>query len=283
MAHPLKHARLALLAAAVSGCIGEIEDPATAGDEAVLDHVEALGHSRESAVIHGEHVIVDGDMRFQRDALLRGEYERAVDVGDFGELVDKGYRYPGIIAAKNRGNIRLLFATGTYAPTKTIRDAFIAAAKAWSSIPGSSIRISPDNTGPAIVVRMVPAARFEKYSGCAGTDACADAPLNGRPGYEVFIRAESIHEGCEKWAGSNLINVTRHELGHALGFAHPKEKGSKHLDTTASCAASPSKCVLEPGYSTIMGAPDVGAKCAFTPARLTKDDYATTVATYPAQ
>lgn len=283
MAHRLKHVRLTLLAVAISGCIGELEDPTTADDEAVLDHVEAIGHSRDSAVVHGEHVIVDGDMRFKRDALLRGEYEHVFEVGNLDELVDKGYRYPGIIAAKNRGNIRLLFATGAYTPTKAIRDAFIAAAKSWSSIPGSSIRISPDNTGPAIVVRMVPAARFEKYSGCVGTDACADAPLNGRPGYEVFIRAESIHEGCEKWGSSNLINVTRHELGHALGFAHPKEKGSTHVAKTASCAASVSKCVFEPGYSTIMGAPDVGAKCSFTPARLTKDDYATTVATYPAQ
>jgi len=283
MAHRLKHVRLALLPLALSGCIAEIEDPTTADDEAVLDHVEALGHSRDSAAIRGDHVIVDGDMRFNRGALLRGKYERAVEVGDFGELVDKGYRYPGIIAAKNRSNIRLLFATGAYAPTKAIRDAFIAAAKSWSSIPGSSLRISTDNTGPAIVVRTVPVARFEKYSGCVGTDACADAPLDGRPGYEIFIRAESIHEGCEKWASSNLINVTRHELGHALGFAHPKEKGSKLVGKTAGCAASVSRCVFEPGYSTIMGAPDVGAKCSFTPARLTKDDYATTVATYPAQ
>jgi hypothetical protein len=283
MAHLLRHVRLALLPLALSGCIGEIEDSTTADDEAVLDHIEALGHSRDSAAIRDEHVIVDGDMRFKRDALLRGEYEQLVEVDEEHALVDKGYRYPGIIAAKNRGNVRLIFANGTYAPTKVIRDAFIAAAKSWSSVPGSSIRISPDNTGPAIVVRTVPAARFEKYSGCVGTDACADAPLNGRPGYEIFIRAESVHEGCEKWGGSNLINVTRHELGHALGFAHPKEKGSKHIDKTAGCASSVSKCLFEPGYSTIMAGPDVGAKCSFTPARLTKDDYATTAATYPAR
>lgn len=197
-------------------------------------------------------------------------------------VVEKGYRYPGIIAAKNRGNVRLLFATGTFAPSKVVREAFIAAAKAWSSIPGSSIRVSTANTGPTIVVRMVPVGRWDRYSNCYDTDACADIPLNGRPGYELFVRAESIYRGCEAWGGSNLINVTRHELGHALGFAHPKEKSSKPVNRTASCTSSSARCEYDPGYSTIMAAPEVSAGCTFTPARLTKDDYVTTVATYPA-
>lgn len=283
MAHRLRYCRLALLPLVVSACIGEIDDPTNADDESVLDHVEALGYSRDAAVVRGEHVVVEGDMRLNRGALLRGEYERALQVDAFSGLVEKGYQYPDIIAAKHRGNLRLAFATGTFAPSKVVREAFIAAAKAWSSIPGSSIRVSTSNTGPAIVVRMVPVSRWEKYSNCRDTDACSDIPLNGRPGYEIFVRAESIYEGCEKWGGSNLINVTRHELGHALGFAHPKEKGAKPVDKTEHCDLTASKCEYDPGYSTIMGAPEVGTGCSFTPARLTKDDYATVVATYPAR
>lgn len=72
MASLLKHCRLALLPLVVSACISELEDPNTADDEAVLDHVEALGHSRDAAVIRGDYVIVDGDMRLRRGALLRG-------------------------------------------------------------------------------------------------------------------------------------------------------------------------------------------------------------------
>lgn len=276
--------RGSMLLALVGGCAVAVEDPAVANDEAALDHLEALGFERDEAVVTGDHVIVEGDLRFDRKGLLEGDYERLIPVDGDGALIEKGYRYPAIISEKNRANVRILFASGGYAPSKAVREAFLAAAKAWSEVRGSSIRISPDNTGPAIVVRQVPAKDWDKYTGCKGTDACADPPRNGRPGYEVFVRERSIDAGCEMWSPSALAYAARHELGHALGFAHPKERGSKRVAGSAACAKdSEEDCTYRPGYATVMAAATVSAKCSYSPARVTKDDYATCAAVYPAK
>lgn len=274
----------ATVAFVLMGCAAEVEDPELASDEAALDHIEALGIDREDAVVRGDYVIAGGDLRFDRAALLKGEYERPVALDDSSALIEKGYRYPAIIAAKHRSNLRILFASGGYAPTKAMREAFLSAAKSWSAVPGSSIRISPDNTGPAIVVRKVPSLDWDRYTECKGTDACANAPRNGRPGYEIFIRERSIDAGCEAWSASSLAYVARHELGHALGFAHPKEAGSKHVEGTARCTkATEDACTFDSNYSTVMGAAYVKPKCIYSPARVTKDDYATCAAVYPAK
>jgi hypothetical protein len=267
----------------ISGCTAELHDPDLADNDAVLDHVEALGLAREDAVISGDHVVVEGDMRFDRSALFRGEYERLAPLRGDGELIEKGYHYPSLIAAKHQGNIRLRFAEGAYAPPKEVRDAFVVAAKSWSSVPGSAIRISPDNTGPAVVVRFVPAEDFDDYSGCADTDACAEVPLNGRPGYNLFVRSESTVPGCPDWTGSNAANMARHELGHSLGFAHPKAPKSDHAVGTQRCPYDDPRQCYRPGYSTVMGALKKEPGCIISPARLTKDDYKTCAAAYPAE
>lgn len=267
--------------AATSGCAVELEDPADADDQAALDHVEALGFERGEARLRGDRVVVQGDILFDRQALLNGEYEHWQRRED-DDLVEKGYQYKELVAEKNRGNLRLLFATGQFAPTREIRTAFVAAAKAWSQVPGSSIRISPDNTGPAIVVRTVPADRWDAYSGCKDTDACAFAPRDGRPGYDLFIRAESVDEGCAHWSTSGLAYAARHELGHAIGFAHPKEKGSKLVAGTQPCTLSAYDCIWTPQYPSVMAAPEIDASCTYVPARITKDDYAACAKVYPA-
>lgn len=128
--------RMATAFALGGGCTAQVDDPTVADDEAVLDHVEALGFERSEARVLTDRVVADGDIIFNRESLLRGEYERWESVDDAG-LVEKGYRYPGRVAEKHRGNIKLLFATGRFAPTKEIRSAFLEAAKAWSKIPAA--------------------------------------------------------------------------------------------------------------------------------------------------
>ena len=264
----------------LSGCAAETAEDI--GDDRVLDHIEALGFDRSEAEVRPNRVIVQGDILFDRKGLLRGEYERWEPAPD-GELIDKGYRYPGgQVSIKNRGNIRLLFAKGKFAPTPEIRSAFMAAARTWSEIPNSAIRISPDNTGPAIVVRTVPEASWDEYSPCPDTDACTFAPRDGRPGYDLFIRAKSLDRGCAAWSPSGLAYTARHELGHAIGFAHPREDGSKHVAGTGKCGeASEDACVQDPGYATVMGSYSISTSCLYAPARLTRDDYATCAAIYP--
>jgi len=273
--------RIAVTTVLVSGCVGAAEDPTTADNEVVLDHVEALGFERQEANALDDRVVVQGDIIFDRDALLRGEYERWAQP-DEGGLIEKGYRYPDLVAPKHQGNMRILFATGKFAPSKEMRSAFLAAAKSWSEVPGSSIRISPDNTGPAIVVRNVPVDRWAKYAGCKDADACAYAPRDGRPGYDVFMRAKTRDEGCTAWSPSHLAFVARHELGHAIGFAHPKEADSKPVKGTKTCSkATEKECTYEPGYPTVMGAATLDSGCIYSPARVTQDDYATCSAVYP--
>jgi hypothetical protein len=271
-----------LLAAVLGACIAEVEQPAGADDEAVRDHVEALGFARESAAIDGDVVLVDDDLVLDRRWLLEGAYEEPVRAQ--GGLIEKGYRYSNLISAENQGNVKLAFATGAQEPTKVLREGFIAAAKAWSSIPGSSLRVSTRNTGPAITVHMVPGGRWKApHTPCPRVDACANPPAKGRPGLNIYIRSGSMSGDCVGWSGSNLISVTRHELGHALGFAHPKESASKHVKGTKSCPlADEDACADDLNYTTIMGPAEILLGCSVTPARLTQDDYATAKAVYPA-
>lgn len=269
-----------VLACALGACVAEVEQAAEADDEAVLDHVEALGYAREDAEVDGDIVLVGGDLVFDRTQLLEGAYERPVSAGD---LVRKGYSYSDIISVANQANVKLAFATGAQAPSKVLRDGFIAAAKAWSTIPGSALRVSTANTGPAIRIHMIQAANWKKpNTPCPKTDACALAPLNGRPGSKLYIRSGSKFGDCVGWSGSNLASATRHELGHALGFAHPEEADADPVPGTKACPFSTEDaCAKNLNYTTIMGPAEVLLGCSVSPARLTKDDYATAMAVYP--
>jgi len=282
MRYPEIAFRALIPALVLSACIAEVERPEHADDEAVLDHVEALGFPRESAELNGDTVLVDGDIVLDRTLLLEGAYEHPVSSSADG-LIDKGYRYPALIAPEHQANIKLAFATGRQAPSKAVRDGFIAAAKAWSSIPGSALRISTTNTGPTVTVRMIAAERWKHpATPCPHVDACANISLKGRPGTNLYIRGSSMLGDCTGWSGSNLISITRHELGHTLGFAHPKEHDAKHVKGTKTCPrANELECSEDPMYPTIMGPAFVQRGCVVTPARLTQDDYATAKAVYP--
>lgn len=39
----------------LGACVAQVEQPGEADDEAVLDHVEALGYARESAEVNGDY------------------------------------------------------------------------------------------------------------------------------------------------------------------------------------------------------------------------------------
>jgi hypothetical protein len=263
-------------ALSISACAVEVSSGAT--DDDVLDHVEAIGFDRDSAEIVGNVVRVDGDMVLYRDALLAGAYETS----DAPEgVVEKGYRYSTLVSSGRRGNVKLAFATGGRAPSSRIRNAFISAADAWSEIPGSTVRIDASNTGPAITVHMINALDWPEGSRCSARSvACAEVPMAGRPGANVWIMSCDTFANCRDWSTSSLSQTARHELGHAMGFAHPKEVASVRVSGTRACTGSVSTCAVNPGYSTVMSTPAAATRCEVTPALLTQDDYATCAATY---
>jgi hypothetical protein len=247
----------------LSGCAADTQLADAADDEATLDHVEALGYAREDVVLDDEHAHVQGDVLLERELLVQGAYEQgAIADGP----IEKGYtEYSGTIG-RGRNNIKLAFGTGAELPPRAVRDAFIAAAAAWSAIPGSTLRISTANTGSVVTVRWRTPANLPCT---AGRDVCANPPSVGLPGRNIYVRNAPLTPGCgATWSGSNLLNMTRHEMGHTLGFAHPYDPRAQHVEGTS------------PGIlSTIMD-PTVAAGCVIAPTRLTQDDYATAAAVY---
>jgi hypothetical protein len=74
-----------------------------------------------------------------------------------------------------------------------------------------------------------------------------------------------------------LARVTRHELGHAVGFAHPKESGSTLIVSdagtpTASCPNAATSCLTKPTYDTVMSHFSVDTTCATNVTTLSFDD-----------
>lgn len=84
---------------------------------------------------------------------------------------------------------------------------------------------------------------------------------------------------CVRWKTPMLEAIARHELGHAVGFAHPNEADSLPVKSTRPCDGTEEGCARNPGYSTIMAKALMGNCSALEP-RLTKDDYATAAVVY---
>ncbi len=250
----------------------------------LLAEVAALGLDTNGVAIDREVVRVEGDIILERERLLAGEY---ADPGESeGAFIPKGYRYSPLVSSVNRPKIKLAWGTGANAPSDRIKTAVIEAAADISNVALSTVRIRTTNTGPAITVKMLDAAHWPGASGC-GTDAwaCADIPSGGKPGKVLWVKSAVGDPGepCD-YTPTFLRSLVVHELGHAIGLAHPKESGSTHVDGTMSCGGSAAVCPGSPGYDTVMNAyldfkpfPDCGAD---GPDKLTIDDRATIATIY---
>jgi hypothetical protein len=130
------------------------------------------------------------------------------------------------------------------------------AATDWSNA-GSSIRITEGIGAPQITVRQISWRTWPQGSGCSANSlACVDAPLNGAPSRNMWIKSNlnpffNPPPACEWSTGSRRQNGF-HELGHAIGFHHPKAVGSAHIAGTATCPNSIDTCLFTAGYNTVM-------------------------------
>jgi hypothetical protein len=251
-------------------------------DDQVLRRLDELGFEPDSVARSKDTIVVDDDIILDRAVLLAGEYGPPSEAS--GDSIHKGYRYKNaLISGANAPNVKLTWATGARAPNAIIKEAFVAAATAWSSIPGSALRISTKNTGPAITVHMINSDLWPPTEAldCRISSACADFPKHGKPGANIYIENHPINLRCLSWKSALLAGVARHEIGHAIGLAHPKAADSIPVDNTKECAGTEKTCFQNPGedYTTIMSKLLVGNCVALAP-RITRDDYKTIAELY---
>lgn len=150
-------------------------------DDATLERLAQLGFRAGFATRNGDTIIVEDDIVLEHDALLAGEYDPPANRGP--DLVEKGYVYTsGPVSAVHARNIKLAWASGAREPNSKVKAAFVAAAAAWSAIPGSALRIHEQSSGPAITVHMVNADLWPPAESldCVTTSACASFPKRGK-------------------------------------------------------------------------------------------------------
>jgi hypothetical protein len=139
-----------------------------------------------------------------------------------------------IISRQNAGNIKLEM-DDDFAANDDALLAALSAAIEWSQDTGLSI--STENSGPAIRVHFSDDPAQES-PGCMGESmlaGCADFPHDGEPGANVWIRRDLLTAGGScPWNKRLLILLVSHEMGHALGFAHPQGPGSCHIPGTGA-------------------------------------------------
>jgi hypothetical protein len=248
---------------------------ALTNDEASAKLVE-LGFNEDSIEFDGNVIRIEGDVILRRDLLAQNAYARVQDMKKDGSI-NKGYRRSSVVTDPYVYETQLIWATGSTAPSTTIKNAFITAAGDFNSI-NSSVYLSQNNPGPwTLKVSVIGEANWPGSSGCSASSlGCADYPAAGRVGANVYLKASGITAKCPTWSASVLANRVRHELAHAYGLMHPRDSGSTHIFSTEECTGKATECQQNPGYPTVMRKNAVvnGTTCATGPTVLQTDDRA---------
>lgn len=264
------------------GCADEADVNEASQERAVLEAAEALGLDPALVQVGEQQVTYDGDLVFDREKLLNGDYEGERPAGSSEE--QKGYRYPTLIT-DNMTNIKLAWSS-TYPPSTTIKNAFINAAGDYNGTSTSSLVISQSNTGASITVWEIPDASWTFLSPCQASEPACVTPSAGHVGPHLYIRSNPQPGVCG-WTTSTLAFVARHELGHAVGFTHIKQAGSTFITGTTPCGGTEAACADGAPYTSVMkktlvvnAAPACTAATGI-PLLLQTDDKASLAALYP--
>jgi hypothetical protein len=218
----------------------------------IAEKLAESGYHPDSISIDGNVIVADGDLIFYRDELELGSYKTSFDSEEVNEDVKKGYgESAGMVSRDYIQTGKLVMAPGEWRPDGAMAQIFGTAALMYSSVAGSSMSLDGANSGSQVTVFSIPSEQWPPLPGCNGS-GCAEAPMLGRPGANIYMIRSDFARGCSEWSLTALQNRALHEIGHAYGFTHPKAKDSIHIDKTAECPGSPSSCETVPGYDTVM-------------------------------
>lgn len=178
---------------------------------------------------------VSHDLVFDETALLNGDYARGPEPDSEG-LVQKGYLTNGMLVSKDNAAKMKLRLNGV---DSDLQNAARNAATVWSNS-GSAVLIDP-NGGEGLLLRVtgVDPSRWPMGGCMPSAIGCASPPHDGGPG-EVWIPLSiQAITGCE-WSPSLRRSVLLHEMGHAIGFAHPEDwMTSMHITGTLDAPSFP--------------------------------------------
>ncbi len=220
-------AAAALLAAAAIGCAAETGLHDEVSEELKIEQfLQQKGFDVSDLVFDGDRVVVEGDILFDRDALL----------DDATDIVPKAYGNWGgwQVDRSHLSNVQLVFESDV---PLTWQLFFMAAAQQWSQATAfglhTAIDISPLNTGDEITVSME--ALPQQFQGVPVRTAFPTRDGAGRFRTGPTIEINTNYSGT---CADSLDDITPqlgalivlHEIGHTLGFHHPHKTGDKSVE-----------------------------------------------------
>lgn len=258
---------------AAVGASTEADRPPSGGVEALdaelVGRAEQLGFREVDLVVNQGWVVAEGDTLLDPEVLRSGGYV---------STVEKGYKHGNIVNSTNDGNIKLAMEPFFQGNSEAVLAAWLAASD-WSW--GNSISINLGNTGPSITMRP------RVNPPCDGEAlACAPFPIDGRPGSSVYFRIHisGVTEGSCSWTFPLLLLTASHEMGHAIGFAHPTPLEGTHISGTEPCAwplGLAFLCKADPLYPTVMSYANFNDEtCAVGSPSLAEDDFLSSAELY---
>ena len=232
---------LGLFCACVSAaCSGEGAAPVRneASEDAIIEaYLTEQGFVLDGMVIDGDNIIVERDIGFSRQSIL--ELVEELDrLEREGELVEKGYWHDGS-PVPPATYMRYSFASNVPAAW---RDAFRYGVSQWNASGAECLRLTEDPGNTAAIYITIGDAPTGSVA--QGTFPSFNTRLGIRLGRIVVDTSYRDETNV-----AFMRYVAMHELGHNLGFAHPR--AGLHIPSTSSSSTGCSgDCIAS--YPTVM-------------------------------